>query len=177
MSVSAINIPQPLRWPRLRAASLWHLALLALVVLLVVTPLAFLVLGSFSRARLPSEFSFATLTFANYAKVWSDPGTYAVFSNTILFATGSVAVGITIAASLAWLVERTDLPFKPIVYGGGPMTLGMPGILQAMAWVLLLSPRIGFFNKAAMGLFGLNSAPLNIYGLGGMIFIEGLRNV
>jgi iron(III) transport system permease protein len=178
MTADALPVPPTrLRLPRLRAATLWQTALFALVLLLVAMPVLFLVLGSFSRARLPSEFSFATLTVANYAKVWSDPGTYAVFSNTLLFATGSVAVGITIAATLAWLVERTDLPLKPLVYGGVPMTLAMPGMLQAMAWVLLLSPRIGFFNKAAMGLFGLNSAPLNIYGLGGMIFIEGLRNV
>ena len=178
MTVGALNLPETnLRWPRIKGASVWHVALLLLVLVLVITPLAFLVLGSFSQARLPSEFSFSTLTLANYVKVWSDPGTYAVFSNTILFATGSVAVGITIASALAWLVERTDLPLKPLVYAGVPMTLAMPGMLQAMAWVLLLSPRIGFFNKTAMSLFGLHSAPLNIYGLGGMIFIEGLRNV
>jgi len=178
MTAGALPVPQArLRWPRIRAASLWQLALFLLVLVLVATPLLFLVLGSFSRARLPSEFSFATLTFANYIKVWSDPGTYSVFSNTLIFATGSVMVGISIAASLAWLVERTDLPLKSIVYGGVPMTLAMPGMLQAMAWVLLLSPRIGFINKAIMSMLGLTSAPLNIYGLGGMIFIEGLRNV
>src|SRR3954470_10524913 len=106
MSVGALPVPAArLRWPSIRTASLWQLALLALVVLLVTTPLLFLILGSFSRARLPSEFSLATLTFANYAKVWSDPGTYAVFANTLVFATGSVVVGITIASALAWLVE------------------------------------------------------------------------
>jgi iron(III) transport system permease protein len=177
VSVFPVGGDEPLRLPRLRTGSLWPLAVLGLVVLLVAMPLLFLVLGSFSTARLPSEFSFFSLSLANYAKVWRDPGTYAVFSNTIAFASGSTVFGVATAAALAWLVERTDMPCKVWVYGGVPLTLAMPGMLQAMAWVLLASPRIGFLNKAAIDLFGLSAAPLNIYGLGGMIFIEGLRNV
>jgi iron(III) transport system permease protein len=163
--------------PRLQIGSLWQWAVFILVVLLVAMPLLFLVLGSFSSARLPSEFAIDDLTFANYIKVWSDPGTYSVFTNTLIYGVGSTFVGIVIAATLAWLVERTDLPFKIWVYAGVPMTLVMPGMLQAMAWVLLSSPRIGFINVAMMNLFGLSSPPFNIYSLPGMIFIEGLRAV
>lgn len=163
-------------FPRIKMPS-WHFAVFALVVLLVATPLTFLVLGSFSTARLPSEFSFSTLSFVNYIKVWTDPGTYSVFSNTVVYAVGSTLCGIVMAAGLAWLVERTDLPFKSLVYAGVPMTLVMPGMLQAMAWVLLASPRIGFINVALMHLFGLSKPPFNVYSLSGMIFIEGLRAV
>lgn len=155
----------------------WSLAVLAVVVLLVATPMLFLVLGSFSAARLPADFSLSTLTVANYVKVWSDPGTYAVFVNTLVYAFGSAALGISIATILAWLVERTDMPCKTLVYIGVPLTLAMPGMLQTMAWVLLASPRIGFLNKAAMATFGLEAAPFDIYGMGGMIFVEGLRTV
>src|SRR6185437_9609469 len=97
-------------------------------VVLVSTPLLFLVLGSFSTARLPSEFSFAGMSLANYSKVWTDPGTYAVFGNTIVFGVGSTAFGIVVAAALAWLVERTNMPMKVWVYAGVPMTLVMPGM-------------------------------------------------
>ena len=154
-----------------------HMLLLAVVLAAVITPLLFLVLGSFSSARLPGEFTLRTLTFANHIKVWSDPGTYAVFSNTVIYVVGSTALGLSLAILLAWLVERTDIPGKLWIYAAVPMTLAMPGMLQAMAWVLMLSPKIGFLNKAAMDLFGLTTAPINIYSLGGMIFIEGLRLV
>jgi len=163
--------------PRIGVPSLWHWIVFVVVLLLVATPLLFLVLGSFSTARLPSEFSLTDLSLANYIKVWSDPGTYAVFTNTVIFAVGSTFVGLVIASALAWLVERTDLPFKIWIYAGVPMTLVMPGMLQAMAWVLLSSPRIGFINVALMNIFGLSSPPFNIYTLPGMIFIEGLRAV
>ena len=169
--------PATLRLPTIRASSLWQFLVFVVVCMAVLTPLLFLVLGSFSQARLPSEFSLFNLGLANYTKVWTDPGTYAVFSNTLQFAIGSTAVGIILAAGLAWLVERTNIPGKIWIYAGVPMTLAMPGMLQSMAWVLLASPRIGFINKGAMDLFGLSSAPFNIYTMEGMIFIEGLRTV
>ncbi len=182
MAVTSINLPPaspPVAFSltKPRSSTLWQLAILAIVLLAVATPLAFLVLGSFSQARLPSEFSFAALGLANYAKVWGDPATYAVFSNTLIFAGGSTVFGIFMAAALAWLVERTNIPGKIWIYAGVPMTLAMPGMLQSMAWVLLASPRIGFINKGLMDVFGLTEAPFNIYSMTGMIFIEGLRVV
>jgi iron(III) transport system permease protein len=178
MTVATVNLQSTaIRRPRIPTASLWQFAVLLVVFLAVATPLAFLVLGSFSQARLPSEFSFARLGLANYIKVWSDPGTYAVLSNTLLFAVGSTAFGIIIAAGLAWLVERSNIPGKIWIYAGVPMTLAMPGMLQSMAWVLLASPRIGFINKGLVDAFGFSSAPFNIYTMPGMVFIEGLRTV
>ena len=178
MTVTTFTRRAPAVWlPRIRASSLWELAVFVAVLLAVVTPLVFLVLGSFSQARLPAQFSFSSLGLSNYIKVWGDPATYAVMSNTLWFALGSTAYGILIAATLAWLVERTDIPGKIWIYAGVPMTLAMPGMLQAMAWVLLASPRIGFINKGLIDVFGLSSAPFNIYTLPGMIFIEGLRMV
>jgi iron(III) transport system permease protein len=178
MTVTSVNLrPPAFRPARIKPSSLWELAVFTVVFLAVVTPLLFLVLGSFSEARLPAEFSLSRLGVSNYVKVWGDPGTYAVMSNTLAFALGSTVFGVVIAATLAWLVERTNIPGKVWIYAGVPMTLAMPGMLQAMAWVLLASPRIGFINKGLMDAFGLSSAPFNIYTMQGMIFIEGLRMV
>jgi iron(III) transport system permease protein len=158
----------------LRPEHLWHWTIFIVVSLAVATPLIFLVLGSFSEASLPTHFTLSELTLHNYRQVWFDPDTYLVFYNTLVYVTGATAFGISVAAGLAWLVERTDIPGKLWIYAGVPMTLAMPGMLQAMAYVLLLSPRIGYLNEF-LGVFGLG--PINIYSLGGMIFIEGLRLV
>lgn len=178
MTATTVDRQSRAAWPpKITTSSLWEFAVFLAVFLAVVTPLLFLVLGSFSQARLPAEFSLSRLGLANYIKVWGDPATYAVMSNTLWFALGSTVYGILIAAALAWLVERTNIPGKIWIYAGVPLTLAMPGMLQAMAWVLLASPRIGFINKGMMDVFGLSSAPFNIYTLPGMIFIEGLRMV
>ena len=178
--MTAVGVAQGMRefaTSRVTAMSLWHWFVFLVVGAAVLTPLIFLVLGSFSLAELPTDFSLSNLGFQNYEEVWWDPSTYQVLNNTVIYTTGATAFGITLAAALAWLVERTNVPGKIWIYAGVPMTLAMPGMLQAMAWVLLLSPRIGFLNRWSQALFGLESAPINIYSLEGMIFIEGLRLV
>ena len=155
----------------------WHVAVFLMVFVAVATPLVLLILGSFSLAVLPTDISFSNMGLDNYEDVWLDPGTYAVFSNTFFYVTGATAFGVTTAAVLAWTVERTDIPGKIWIYAGVPMTLAVPSMLQAMAWVLMMSPRSGFVNTFLIETFGLSSAPFNIYSIGGMIFIEGLRLV
>jgi iron(III) transport system permease protein len=162
---------------RLTGDVIWNHLVLIVVAVAVLVPLVFLILGSFSTARLPTEFTWDKMGLENYAKVWLDPGTYKLFYNTAVYVGGSTLVGVGLAAILAWLVERTNMPGKIWLYAGIPMTLAVPGLLQAMAWVLLLSPKSGFINRGLIDLFGLESAPINIYTLGGMAVVEGLRLV
>jgi iron(III) transport system permease protein len=157
--------------------NLWQHGIFFLVLFLVLAPLAFLVLGSFSTASLPGDFSLDQMGLVNYLKVYSDPGTIEIFTNTIIYVGGSALVGISLAVTLAWLVERTNVPGKLWIYAGVPMTLAVPGMLQAMAWVLLLSPRIGFINQLLKDLFGPDAPVIDVYSLGGMVFLEGLRLV
>ena len=157
--------------------SIWHHAVLVTVAIMVVLPLVFLILGSFSTARLPTEFSLDQMGLQNYAKVWLDPDTFLLFKNTVVYVLSATAIGICVAAVLAWLVERTNMPGKIWIYASIPMTLAMPGLIQAMAWVLLLSPRSGFINGWLVDIFSLEAAPFSIYTLGGMAFVEGLRLV
>ena len=157
----------------LGAAPLQWLALI-LVGLAVALPLVLLVVGSFSAAKLPSDFDLAHLTLASYVRVWSDPATYKVVLNTVIYVAGTTLLATGAAATLAWLVERTDLPGSAWLYAAIPMTLAMPGMLQAMGYVLLLSPRIGFLN-GALALLGL--PPVNIYSLTGMILLEAIRMI
>lgn len=145
--------------------------------LMVAVPLGFLVLGSFSSGRFLGEINFAELTLDNYRVVWGNSATHAVFANTMIYAFGAIAIGVPLAVTLAYLVERTNIPCKIWIYSGVTLCLAMPGLLQSMAYVLLFSPKIGFFNKFLMNLFGLTEAPFNIYGLSGMAFVEGLRLV
>jgi len=155
----------------------WQYGIFFLVLGLVLVPLSFLILGSFSTARLPTDFSLETMGWVNYLQVYSDPDTYELLGNTVIYVAGSAFLGISLAVALAWLVERTNMPGKVWIYAGVPMTLAVPGMLQAMAWVLLLSPRIGLINKSLQSFFDLDQPPINVYSLGGMIFLEGLRLV
>jgi iron(III) transport system permease protein len=152
----------------------WHLSLLIFVGGIVGIPLTFLILGSLSKSSLPTEISLQGLSIKNYVDVWTDPETWKLFVNTAIYVLGATAFGLGIATTLACLTERTNFAGKIWIYGGVPLTLAVPGMLQAMAYVLLLSPRIGLINRE-LHLIGAPS--INIYSLGGMIFVEGLRLV
>ena len=82
----------------------------------------------------------------------------------------------------AFLTERTDLPYRNVAWGLMLVPMAMPGLLFAVSWTLLLSPRIGMFNvwlREFLDLFGIevSEGPFNIYSLWGMIFLEGMRGV
>jgi iron(III) transport system permease protein len=53
----------------------------------------------------------------------------------------------------------------------------LPGVLEAIAWIFLLSPKFGYLNVALMHLFGLESAPFNVFSLGGMIWVHSVGQV
>jgi iron(III) transport system permease protein len=168
-------VPAGLR--NLRRRDIYHNVVLLIVFTAIATPLVFLILGSFSASQLPGKYALSDFTVANYVNTWLVPETYELFVNTFVFVAGSTAMGLVIAAILAWLVERTDMPGKIWVYVGVPITIAMPGMLQAMAWVLLLSPRIGFLNQWLKDVLHLESMPFDIYTMTGMVFVEGLRLV
>lgn len=165
------------RWQPVSLRALYQNGIFLLVLIAVAAPLVFLILGSFSTSSMPGSFNFAEMGLINYQKTWLDPALYGLFWNTFIYVAGSTAVGITVAAVMAWLAERSDMPGKIWIYAGVPMTLAIPGMLQAMAWILLLSPRVGFLNKGIADVLGLDSMPFNIYTLAGMVFVEGLRLV
>jgi len=177
MSVATIALSKVMRLPTLLRRDAMSYAIFALTLVLVASPIAFLVLGSFSSAKIPGDLVFSGLSFSNYRAVWADPSLPQILYNTLFYAVGATTIGVVVAIALAWLVERTDIRCKTLIYAAVPLTLAMPGLLQAMAWVLLMSPRIGFVNQALREGAGFQEPVFNIYSMQAMILIEGLRLV
>lgn len=157
-----------------QGVNLFAAGLLALLALLVGAPLVMVALMSL-RTGFPGEGG--PLTLVNFVQAYSDPGTYEILLNTLLFATGTVSVTLLFAVPLVWLLMRTDMPLKGTVYV--LMTLGIliPVFLRTIAWILLLSPRIGLVNQWAKQIFGLEQPPVSLYNIPGMAFIQGVSFV
>ena len=160
-----------------RVSRLFPWLVLAIVAGMTIFPIFSLVVGAFSLSRLPIEFSWDKLGLDNFYAVWVEQRIDLVIWNTAIYVIGATLFGITTAAVLAWLVERSDMPGKLWIYAGVPLGLAVPGILHAIAWVLLLSPRSGFINRFWMDLVGTTTPLFDIYTMGGLIFAEGLRLV
>ena len=155
------------RWPRLDAVVLGGSVLL--LAYLTVVPLMFLVLGSVSPSGQVLQGGF---TFAHYARVLTDKVGLGLLGTTIVFAAASALGSLVIGAAMAWVVERTDVPLRPLWYGVALVPLIVPGIVNAIAWIFLLSPTIGWLNLPLRALFGTS---LSIYSLPGMIWVEALH--
>ena len=148
--------------------------LLILLVVIVGAPAAMVALMSL-RTGFPGEGG--ALTLVNFIRVYTDLSTYNVLLNTLLFATGTVVVALIFTVPLVWLLMRTDLPFKRTIYVLLTLGILIPVFLRTIAWILLLSPRIGLVNQWASQIFGLDHPLVSLYNLPGMAFIQGVSFV
>jgi len=98
--------------------------------------------------------------------------------NTAIFVGGSVVVTFFTAFTLAWLVERTDLPWRTAIFTAILFPLLVPGIVMAFAWTLLFAPNAGWVNVALRFVLGLDGAgPINIFSMPGLILCQGIASV
>src|SRR5205807_10619945 len=108
-------------------------------------------------------------TLDNYIKAYTSLETYQVLATTVLLVGAKTLVAVSIATSLAWVVTRTDTPFRGTLELLMTLLFFIPGLLEAIAWIILISPNAGNLNVLLRQTFGLAQSPFNIYSLGGMI--------
>jgi iron(III) transport system permease protein len=138
---------------------------------LSLSPTVMLFYGSFLSKPLgvPGDF-----TLAHYVQAYTDPVTYQLLLNSFVFAAGSSILATALAAALAWIAIRTNAPFRKFFELTAIVPNIFPPVMLAVSWTVLLSPRTGLLNRLLMEVFNLEAAPLNIYSLTGMVFVEGL---
>jgi iron(III) transport system permease protein len=152
-------------------------AILALY--LMAAPLGMLL---FSAFRGPADFlpfePGAQWTIENFRAMYRDPVLYQrVLPDTLIFAVGSVFLTSMIAFTLAWLVERTDLPGRNIWYSLILFPFLVPNPVLAIAWIFLLGPQAGWLNVWLRGIFGLGGqGPINLFSMPGLIVCQALAS-
>lgn len=154
--------------------TLFGLVLSGFLAVFIGLPVAMVILMSL-RTGFPGED--VPFTLENFARVYLTPATYEVLLNTLFFAVSSVAITLLIAVPLVWILMRTDIPFKKTIYVLLTIGILIPVFLRTIAWIILLSPRIGLFNKWLQDLFELSSPPFNLYSITGMAFVQGVSFV
>jgi iron(III) transport system permease protein len=113
-------------------------------------------------------------TLGHYIHAYADPLTYQLLFNSFIFATGSSVLSTFFAAMLAWIAIRTNAPWRKFFELTAIVPNIFPPVMLAVSWTVLLSPRTGLINRLLMQIFDLSEAPLNLYSLPGMIFVEAL---
>ncbi len=143
----------------------WIGAALLLVFLMV------LPLGSIFRASLWDETGFS---LGRYFEVFTNAAFLKAIWNTLIISFWVGVIAVAVGALLAWLVTRTDLPWKKPIRALVMASFVTPPFLGAFAWTLLAGPNAGALNKFYRSVTGSEDALFNIFTMPGLIFVMAL---
>ena len=146
----------------------WPILILFSAVLcgLIILPMSWLVYYSLVDRT-------GAFTLENFQRLFTDPIFVDPLITTVIIATSASVICCAAAAPMGWLVARTDMPLQRTVRVMVTASFVTPPFLGAIAWELLAAPNSGLINKAYRALTGagMDEHLLNIYSLGGVIFV------
>jgi iron(III) transport system permease protein len=144
-----------------------------LVLVVVAVTIAYLALVPLGFLLWQTFVHDGTLTIASFRSAYSAVGLGTMTANSLIFAFGSAALSIAIGTVLAYLIVRTDVPGKPLMFAASLVPLIIPGIMHTISWIFIASPQIGVLNQWLIE--PLTGRPFNVNTLAGMILVEGLH--
>ena len=109
---------------------------------------------------------------ADVVRVLQRKETYEALLNSLILSGGVTVTGTIVGTLFAWLVTRTDLPFKKTMKLLFLVPFMLPAFIGALAWKMLLSPRAGYINRLFMDVLGFDGPIFDIYSYAGIILVE-----
>src|SRR5574340_448203 len=137
------------------------LFLLGLVTAAIICILAAVIFWSTFQRGLPG-FS-ADFTLENYRDVLYYPILPRAAWNTLVTSVGTIFISCFFALPIAWLIHRTNVPFKKFFLTLMFLHVLLPGFLRTIGWIMMLSPEIGLVNQILRTIFPVETGPLSIY--------------
>ncbi len=151
----------------------WSGGLLLILLFLVLYPIATLLLGALTNADPVAEgIRLFDLSLANFVQVLGNPNVHLALANSMVACTGGTAMAVAIGLSFAWIVVRTDTPWKGLIAAAGMLPLFVPPLVGGVAWAILGSPKTGLLN-IILARAGIDFR-FNLYSMSGIIFVFGM---
>lgn len=152
---------------RLSWAWIIVLPLVGVVFFVTAYPLILIFLNSFTLSR-PGQPPVWGLQ--GWISAFSDRTLLSVLANTFSLATVRIAITTILAIFFAWVVARTDTPFRGFIEFALWLGFFLPLLPMTLGWILLLDSHYGLLNKAVMRILNLSSAPFNVFSYWGIIW-------
>ena len=137
---------------------------IAILVIFVAWPVLLILFNAFFV-----EGKFNSFDFYN---VLTEPETFQALKNSFVIACMTTVGSVIVGTFFAWLVTRTDLPYKTFMKSLFLVPFMLPSFIGALAWKMLLSPHSGYINKLWMDLFNTTEPLFNIYSYAGIALVE-----
>lgn len=161
-----LDFLSPRRWPHAR------LALYAALFFILVWPVLMLVVGSFRSAAPGFDGAW---TLAAWSGTFDSPGTGRAMGNSLVLSLVSTLAATLIAAGLAFLSERTDLPLRRGVTPCLMLMFATPALFYALGYAMLGNAYTGSANKLLQTLFGAGAAWFDVETWTGLITVMVLK--
>jgi iron(III) transport system permease protein len=91
--------------------------------------------------------------------------------NSAWFAVGTTLVAVPLGTALAFLVVRTDVPFRRTIFALAVVPLLVPGVVSTIGWILVASPRTGLVNAI------LGAGTVDVFSPLGMVLVEAAQSI
>jgi iron(III) transport system permease protein len=113
-------------------------------------------------------------TLANLERLLTDETLRAPLQISLFVATCVGLISTLVAAPLAWLVARTDMPARGLVRALVTASFVTPPFLGAIAWEILAAPNSGLLNHWYRALYDLPPFVhlFDVYSVTGLIFVD-----
>jgi len=193
--VKSLTTPGPgTLWLRRRVNSLkllWHLphrimawAFILVFAYLIVVPVIEIVIGSFQvRERDVRRIGAAIgeWTVFYWERAFASPFSQSIFyeplRNTVVVASGYTLLSMALGVALAWLLVKTDIPFKKLISTAIIVPFILPSWSLALAWIAVFrNDQIGVGAPGFIqGVFGYAPPDWMTYGPIPIIFVLAIN--
>ena len=146
-------------------------AVSVVLVLLVLRPLGYIAYNS-----LHDDVS-GSWTLANYGKIAFSTALLRPILNSLVLATAVAFISMGFGVPSAWLVARTNMPGRGLVSVLTMSAFVTPSFIGALGWILIAAPNSGWLNVFWRGASTMEWPVLDIYSMGGAIFVGGIYAV
>jgi iron(III) transport system permease protein len=161
-----------------RATVNWPLVcmclLLGIVTFLVMMPLTLMLLNSFQLAR-PGQPAVYGLD--GWRQALTDPSMLSAMRNTVALSVTREAIALVLGVLLAWLIARTDMPWKTNLEFIFWVAFFLPPLPVAIGWILLLDKDFGLVNQWLAAIPFIHHAIFNIYSFWGIVWVHLTTNL
>jgi iron(III) transport system permease protein len=137
------------------------------MVLMMAYPVALLFLKSFSVNEPGQPTAWG---LGGWITAFNDRTLLSTLANTFSLALVRIAITTVVAIFFAWVVTRTDTPFKGFIEFMLWLGFFLPLLPMTMGWILLLEPQYGLLNHLFMKPFNLGAPPFDIFSYWGIVW-------
>jgi iron(III) transport system permease protein len=155
---------------RVRVGRALGLALIALIVLFMTAyPLVLMLVKSFQTSQ---PYEHVTWGVSAWKNAFSDASLPRAIGNTLILGLCRVGIAAVIGIAFAWVVTRTNVPFKRFLEVSMWLGFFLPALPMAFGWMLLLDGQSGLFNRFLRWGFHVQGAPLDLHSYWGIVWVQ-----